>query len=100
MSHHSPAHLVLRAMSLLLHLGQGDLQVVDILLQLCTLILQLAFIGSQAGVHLLLIFQSLHQLFDLGLQLQLGLDQQVTAVFCIRQVVLLLRSGVTQRLPV
>lgn len=80
-------------MFLLLHFGQGDLQVVDVLLELGALVLQLALLGEHVGVHLLLVLQPLHQFLHFGLQLDLGLDEQVAAVLCVGQIVLLLLEG-------
>lgn len=94
-SHHESSYLVLNGMLLLLHLGQGDLQVVDVLLELGTLVLQLAFLGEDAGADLLLILQTLRQLLHFALQRQLGFDQEVAAVLRICEVVLFLRVNAT-----
>lgn len=90
-SHHETSHLVLNGMLLLLHLGQGDLQVINVLLELRTLIFQLALLGEDAGTDLLLVLQALHQLLHFALQSQLGFDQEVAAVFRVCKVVLFLK---------
>jgi hypothetical protein len=70
---------------LLLHFGQGELQVINILLQLRTLILQLPLLGSQLSIDLLLILQPLGRLFEFGLLLDLALDEPLTPFLSIVQ---------------
>ena len=72
-------------MLLLLHFGQGKLQIVDVLLQLRALILQLPLLGCQLSIHLLFILQPLSCLFEFGLQLDLALDQTLTSLLSIIQ---------------
>jgi hypothetical protein len=70
---------------LLLHFGQGELQVINVLLQLRALILQLPLLGSQLSIDLLLILQPLGRLFEFGLQLDLALDEPLTPFLSIVQ---------------
>lgn len=76
-------YLVLSGMFLFFHFSQSDLQIVNVFLQLGTLVLQLALLGDHIGAHLLLVLQSLHDLFYFGLQLDFSFDEKVTAVLCI-----------------
>lgn len=73
-------------MLLLLHFGQGELQVINVLLQLRALILQLPLLGSQLSIHLLLVLQPLGRLFEFGLQLDLALDEPLTPFLSIVQI--------------
>jgi hypothetical protein len=70
---------------LLLHFGQGELQVINVLLQLRALIFQLPLLGSQLSIDLLLILQPLGRLFEFGLQLDLALDEPLTPFLSIVQ---------------
>lgn len=72
-------------MLLLLHFGQGELQVINVLLQLRALILQLPLLGSQLSIDLLLILQPLGRLFELGLLLDLALDEPLAPFLSIVQ---------------
>ena len=83
-------YLVLYGVLLLLHLGQSELQVIDVLLQLGALVLQLPLLGGQLSAHLLLVLQPLGQLLQLGLHLDLALDQALAALLRVQQVVPLL----------
>lgn len=76
-------HLVLSGMFLLLHFGQGKLQVINILLELRTFILQLSLLASELSIDFLFIFQSLSCLFEFGLQLNLTLDESFTSLLSI-----------------
>ena len=76
-------NLVLSGMFLLLHFGQGKLQVINILLELRAFILQLSFLGSELSIDFLFIFQSLSCLFEFGLQLDLALDKTLTSLLSI-----------------
>lgn len=77
-------------MLLLFQFSQSDLQIVYILLQLSTLILQLALLSEHIRAHLFLVLQPFQEFLDFGLQLDLSLDEQVTAFLSVCQVVLLL----------
>lgn len=66
--------LVFCGVFLLLHFGQGNLQVINVLLKLRTFIFELPLLGGQLGSDLLLVLQSLGHLFEFGLQLDLALD--------------------------
>ena len=79
-------NLVLSGMFLLLHFGQGELQVINVLLELRAFILQFPLLGSQLSVYLLLILQSLSCLLDFGLQLDLTLDESLTPLLSIIQI--------------
>lgn len=79
-------NLVLSGMLLLLHFGQGKLQVINILLELRAFILQLSLLGSELSIDFLFILQSLSCLFDFGLQLNLVLDESLTSLLSICQI--------------
>lgn len=68
------ADLVLCGMFLLLHFGQGKLQVINILLELRAFVLQLSFLGSELSIDFLFVLQSFCRLLEFGLQLYLALD--------------------------
>lgn len=69
-----------------LHFSQGELQVVNVFLQLRAFILQLPLLGSQLSVYFLLILQSLSCLFELGLKLDFAFDESLTPLLSIREV--------------
>ncbi len=70
-------------MFLLLHFGQGKLQVINILLELRAFILQLSLLGSEFSIDFLFILQSLSCLLEFGLQLNLALDKSLTSLLSI-----------------
>ena len=78
-------NLVFSGVFLLLHFGQGQLQVIDILLELRAFIFQLPLLGGQLSVHFLLVLQSLGGLFDLCLQLDLTFNKTLTSLLSIIQ---------------
>ena len=78
-------NLVFGGMLLLLHFGQGQLQVVDVLLELRAFVFQLPLLGGQLRVDLLLVLQSFGCLFELGLQLDLAFDETLASLLCIVQ---------------
>jgi len=78
-------HLVFSGMFLLLHFGQGQLQVIDVLLELRAFVLQLPLLGGQFSVDLLLILQSLSGLFELCLQLDLTFNKTLASLLSIIQ---------------
>ena len=70
-------------MFLLLHFGQGKLQVINVLLELRAFILQLSLLASELSIDFLFILQSLSCLFQFGLQLDLALDKPLTSLLSI-----------------
>ena len=78
-------YLVFSGVFLLLHFSQGELQVIDVLLELRAFIFQLPLLGSQLSIHFLLILQSLSSLFELGLQLDLTFNKTLASLLCIVQ---------------
>ena len=76
-------NLVLSGMFLLFHFGQGQLQVINILLELRAFILQLSLLASKLSIDFLFILQSLSCLFEFGLQLNLTLDKSLTSLLSI-----------------
>lgn len=79
-------NLVLSGMFLLFHFGQGQLQVVNVFLQLRALILQLPLLCSQLSIDFLLILQSLSRLFGFGLKLDFCFNEPLTPLLCISKV--------------
>jgi len=77
-------------MFLFLHFGQSELKIINVLLELRAFILQLSFLCNQLCIHLLFILQSLSQLLDFGLKLDLALDQTLTSLLSIYKIILLL----------
>ena len=73
-------------MFLLLHFCQGELQVIDVFLQLGAFILQFPLLGSQFSIDFLLILQSLVCLFEFALELDLAFDEPFTSLLSIREV--------------
>ncbi len=73
-------------MFLLLHFCQGELQVINVFLQLGAFILQFPFLGGQFSIDFLFILQSLACLFEFGLELDLAFDEPFTSLFSIREV--------------
>ena len=65
-------------MFLLFHLGQRELQVVNVFLQLGAFVLQLPLLCSQLTINFLLVLQSLRRLFDFGLELDLCFNEPLT----------------------
>ena len=92
-------NLVFGGMLLLLHFGQGQLQVVDVLLELRAFVFQLPLLGRQLSVDLLLVLQSLGRLFEFGLQLDLAFDETLTSLLSIvqRLVSLVVNDGEKRR---
>ena len=80
------SNLVFCGMFLLLHFSQGELQVINVLLQLRAFILQLPLLGSQLSIDFLLILQSLSCFFEFGLKLDLALNKPFTPFLSIREV--------------
>ena len=78
-------NLVFSGVFLLLHFGQGELQVIDVLLELRAFVLQLPLLGSEFCIDLLLILQSLRRLFELCLQLDLTFNKTFTSLLSIIQ---------------
>ena len=78
-------NLVFSGVFLLLHFGQGELQVIDVLLELRAFVLQLPLLGGQFSVDLLLVLKSLACLFELCLQLDLTFDKTLTSLLSIVQ---------------
>ena len=78
-------YLVFSGVFLLLHFGQGQLQVIDVLLELRAFIFQLPLLGGQLSVHFLLVLQSLCRLLDLCLQLDLTFNKTLASLLCIVQ---------------
>ena len=70
-------------MFLLLHFGQGQLQIINVLLELRALILQFPLLGSQLSIDFLFILQSLGCLLEFSLKLDLTLDQTLTPLLSI-----------------
>ncbi len=73
-------------MFLFLHFCQGELQVIDVFLQLGAFILQFPLLGSQFGIDFLFILQSLVCLFEFALELDLAFDEPFTSLLSIREV--------------
>jgi len=73
-------------MLLLLHFGQGELQVINIFLQLRAFVLQFPLLGRQFSIDFLLILQSLACLFEFGLELDLAFNETFTSLLSIREV--------------
>lgn len=73
-------------MFLLLHFGQGELQVVNVFLQFRAFVLQFPLLGSQFSIDFLLILQSLACLFEFGLELDLAFNETFTSLLSIREV--------------
>ena len=65
-------------MFLLFHFGQGELQVINVFLQLRALVLQFPFLGSHLSIELLLILQPFSCLFEFGFKLDLTLNESLT----------------------
>jgi len=84
------ANLVLSGMFLFLHFGQSELKIINVLFELRAFILQFSFLCNQLCIHLLFILQSLSQLLDFGLKLDLALDQTLTSLLSIYKIILLL----------
>ena len=78
-------NLVLSGVLFFLHFGQGELQVIDVLLELRAFVLQLPLLGGQLSVDLLLILQSLCGLFELCLQLDLTFNKTLASLLSIIQ---------------
>ena len=76
-------NLVFCGMFLFLHFSQGELQVIDVFLELRAFILQLPLLGSELSIDFLFILQSLICLFEFGLQLNLTLDKSLTSLLSI-----------------
>ena len=79
-------NLVLSGVFLLLHFGQGELQVINVLLELRAFILQLSLLGSKLSIDLLFILQPLSCLLEFGLQLNLTLDKTLASLLSIGQI--------------
>lgn len=77
------ANLVLSGMFLLLHFGQGKLQVINILLELRAFILQLSLLCSELSIDFLFILQSFSCLLEFCFQLNLALDKSLTSFLSI-----------------
>lgn len=77
-------------MFLFLNFCKSYFKIINIFLELRALIFQFSLLGSQLRIHLFLILNPLCQLFDFGLQLNLGFNQQVASFLSICQSVLLL----------
>ena len=73
-------------MFLLLHFGQGELQVINVFLQFRAFVLQFPLLGSQFSIDFLLILQSLACLFEFGLELDLAFNETFTSLLSIREV--------------
>ena len=78
-------NLVFSGVFLLLHFSQGELQVINVLLELRAFILQLPLLGGQFSIDLLLVLQSLGRLFELGLQLDLTFNKTFTSLLSVIQ---------------
>ena len=78
-------NLVFSGVFLLLHFGQGELQVIDVLLELRAFVLQLPLLGGQLSIDLLLVLQSLGRLFELCFQLDLTFNKTLTSLLSIVQ---------------
>ena len=85
-------NLVFRGMFLLLHFGQGDLQIVDVLLKLGAFVFKLPLLGGQLSGHFLLVLQPLGHLFEFGFELDFALDQAFTSLLCIAKIFRVLKK--------
>ena len=80
-------------MFLFFHFGEGELQVIDVFLQLRTLVLQLPLLRCQLSIDFLLILQPLGRLFEFGLELDLCFDEPLTPFLCIAEVFTFLKGN-------
>ena len=78
-------NLVLSGVLFFFHFGQGQLQVIDVLLELRAFVFQLPLLGGQLSVDLLLVLQPLGRLFELGLQLDLTFNKTLASLLGIVQ---------------
>ena len=79
-------NLVFCSMFLLLHFSQGELQIINVFLQLRAFILQLPLLGCQLSIDFLFILKSLSCVFEFGLKLDLALNEAFTSFLSIREV--------------
>lgn len=79
-------------MLLLLHFGQGKLQIINILLEFRAFILQLPLLGCELSVDFFFILKPLGGLLEFGLQLNLALDETLTPLLSICQILTFLKD--------